>query len=149
MEHPAVPVDVYEQRQRAIACDPKTTTSSMKKNGKSSVLVLDYVQRQRILMDEWYVPRADIAAAIRETNQARNQRNVTLQNLKSEARTLTIEKARRKFQQILRFQKSTQSQVQEMMKQAQLAESIRKNKQLISIMSGGDAVKTNNNILVN
>lgn len=98
-------------------------------------------------MDEWYVSRADIAAAIRETNQARNQRNWTLHNLKSEARALTIEKARRRFQRVLRFQNSTHSQVQKMMKQAQLAESIRKNKELVGIMIGG-VTNNHNNILV-
>ncbi len=125
----------------------ESTTTRTKTNGKSRVVVLDYTQRQRILMDEWYVSRVDIAAAIRETNQARNQRNWTLHNLKSEARALTIEKARRRFQRVLRFQNSTHSQVQKMMKQAQLAESIRKNNELVGIMIGG-VTNNHNNILV-
>ena len=101
-------------------------------------MILDYLQRQHILMDDWYVARSDIADAIRETNQARNQRHWTVQNLKSQALELTIENARRRFTRTLRFQKSTHYQVQEMMKQAQLVESIR-TKKLVGNMAGSVA----------
>ena len=90
-------------------------------------------------MDDWYVARSDITDAVRETNQARNQRQWTVQNLKSEALEYAMEKATRRFKRTLRFQKSIHSQVQEMMNQAQLVESNRTKKKLIGNMPGGVA----------
>jgi hypothetical protein len=74
-----------------------------------------------MLMEDWEVTRWEIASAVRENFRTKSQRRRTVHNLKKEQVDLFLESARRKLKRALLMQQSPEAQIEEMMRQADLA----------------------------
>lgn len=82
-------------------------------------------KRQDMLLQEWDIPKHQLAYAVRENIKAKNQRRRTIDNLNLEKLDAVIESAKRKFIRTVTFKSRPSKLYQELIVQAgKAAESI-------------------------
>lgn len=90
-------------------------------------MVLPRDERQAMLQDEWKISHSQIASAVRTNIQIKNQRRQTVNNLGKMTRLEELmESAKRKVSRLIKHQKSTSRQIEEMNIQSQRAETERR-----------------------